>query len=103
MRKVKEYIPKVSHKDFQQMIKEAAEYNGWKVQFWWRSFHSPSGFPDLILCKPPRLIFAEIKVPPDKVKPAQQEWLDVLAKLPFAEIFIWYPADWDAITDVLSR
>ncbi len=94
MPRKKEYEPKISHTELQNAIVKFAKLKGWKCQYFWRNIHSPSGWPDLYLCRYPRTVVSELKVPPDRVKPAQQEWLDLLAMYPQNEVFVWYPDDW---------
>jgi len=61
-----------------EQIRDLCKTFGWKFYFTWSSIHSPRGMPDLILCKPPRLVFAELKTEKGKVSPHQQEWIDLL-------------------------
>jgi hypothetical protein len=61
-----------------------------------------AGWPDLVLVRPPRLIFAELKSDTGKVRPQQSQWLDVLRLLPQAETFLWRPCDWDSIVETLT-
>jgi hypothetical protein len=61
-----------------------------------------AGWPDLVLVRPPRIIFAELKSESGKVRPEQTEWLSVLRLLPGAETHLWRPADWDAVVETLT-
>lgn len=49
--------------------------------------------------RPPRLLFAELKVPPDKVKPEQLVWLDLLARVPGSEVWTFTP---DEVVEMLE-
>jgi VRR-NUC domain len=60
------------------------------------------GWPDLTLVRPPRLLFAELKSETGTLRPEQREWLDVLRLLPQAEVFLWTPADWNLLVEVLT-
>ena len=60
------------------------------------------GWPDLTLVRAPRLVFAELKSERGKLRPEQSDWLDVLRLLPQAEVFVWTPADWDELVEVLT-
>lgn len=42
------------------------------------SRHSPAGFLDLVMVRPPRLIFAELKTERGKITREQTEWMDDL-------------------------
>lgn len=68
------------------------------------SVKSESGFPDWVLLKPPRLLVVEAKrqgLWPTLPKPGrggrwrigQTEWLARWARLPQAEVFVWWPSD----------
>uniref|UniRef100_A0A6M3Y2U6 Putative VRR-NUC domain-containing protein n=1 Tax=viral metagenome TaxID=1070528 RepID=A0A6M3Y2U6_9ZZZZ len=70
----------MTHEDLRRQICDLATLYGWKVQWHWKSYHSPKGWPDLFLAhrEKGRAIVAELKVKRDKVTPDQQEWLDTL-------------------------
>jgi len=60
------------------------------------------GWPDLTFVRPPRLLFCELKSERGTLRPEQRDWLDVLRLLPHAEVFVWTPADWDTLVEVLT-
>lgn len=95
-------LPYITHTQFQNSILQLATLLGWKHFSVYDSRKSDRGWPDLVLVRPPRLLFAELKVKKDKVKPAQQEWLDVLAASGTTEVFVWRPSDWETIEDILK-
>lgn len=86
---------------FLQAVRDIAELLGWKCYHTWNSIHSPAGFPDLVLVRPPRIIFAELKLRGRKPTPAQQDWLNLLGECPQVEVYLWTPEDWDSIVEVL--
>ena len=92
----------ISEKQFEAQVKQMAKLTGWRYYHTWRSMHSPAGFPDCVMVKPPRLIFAELKSDTGKVSPEQQAWLDDLGKLVNVEVYLWRPADFDDIWEILS-
>ena len=51
------------------------------------------GFPDIVLCRPPRLLFVECKRETAKTTPEQVDWLNRLT-LAGAEVRVWRPSDW---------
>lgn len=51
------------------------------------------GFPDLVLVKPPRLMFVELKADRGSFGPDQAAWLGEL-ELTAAEVYVWRPAMW---------
>lgn len=78
----------------------------------WLRYHtadsrkSHQGFPDLVLLKPPRLIFAELKGDTEYGRRGptheQQLWLDGLAQIAVVETYLWTPSDWSEIQKILS-
>ena len=99
---------------FQLQVEHLAHLYGW------RTFHAPDnrprrtrtgrvakqrvtpGWPDLVLCRPPELIIAELKGPTTRVTDAQREWLAALAECGI-EVYLWRPVDMDAIHARLAR
>lgn len=92
----------ITEKDFRQQVLEAAQLLGWQSYFTWNSLHSPSGFPDLVLCRPPRIIFAELKKENGKVSPSQEEWILALGRCTGVESYLWRPSDIDTILEKLD-
>jgi len=100
-------------KEFQRAVIEYARMMGWRVHHtlpaitqsgrWITPVQGDVGFPDLVLCRPPRVIFAELKRVGGKVSVAQREWLDALQACNGVECYVWYPDDWEQILSVLSR
>lgn len=104
----------ITEKQFEAQVKDLAFLFGWKYYHTWRSIHSPAGFPDVVMVRPPRLIFAELKSEKGKLSPAQKEWLDLLTKcdkyefhsaqerlLPTIEVYLWRPHDIEEIAGIL--
>lgn len=88
-------------KRFTQAVVDLARALGWRVYHTWWSEHSAAGFPDLVLVRKGRLVFAELKVKA-VVKAAQREWLKALGEVPGVEVYLWrYPQDWPQIEQVL--
>ena len=94
-------IPAETEKSFQSWILDYARLMGWDAYHPWLSTHSASGWPDLALCRPPRLVFAELKSERGKTTDAQDRWLERLARCN-AEAYLWRPSDRDRITIVLG-
>jgi VRR-NUC domain. len=90
-----------TEKEFQQSIINVAHLLGWKVYHTWSSIRSVAGFPDLVLVRRDRLIFAEVKTENGKVTKAQQEWLDNLQHV--AEVYVFRPRDWTNVVDILGK
>ena len=90
--------------DLQSYISNAARANGWLVHHsrpgmmrsgkWATPLQGNPGLPDLILCKPPFLILAELKSQAGRVSQAQQQWLLALGGVPGIKAVIWRPSAW---------
>lgn len=89
-----------TEKQFRQMVIDACKLFGWAYYFTWNSLHSPAGFPDLVLVKGDRLIFAELKSDKGKVSEVQRLWLCDLIQTK-TEVYIWRPGDMEEIIGIL--
>jgi hypothetical protein len=70
----------------------------------WVTTTSVTGWPDLLLWstrQPGRHLAVELKVPPDRLKPEQQEVLAQLAESGF-ETYVWTPEDLQAAASILA-
>ena len=102
-----------SERDFQQAVVELARLCGWLVHHtrpaltqrgrWLTPIQGDAGFPDLVLCRPPRVIFAELKRNGARPTPQQQGWLDALSACAGVEVYLWTPADCQQIVETLQR
>jgi hypothetical protein len=90
----------MTEKQLQGNIVLAARELGWMVSFAWKSYNSPAGWPDLVLAKPPKLIFAELKSQKGKLRPEQERWRDALIACG-QEWHLWRPSDLDEVYAVL--
>jgi hypothetical protein len=93
----------LTEKEWQAQVLELAGLLGWATYHPWLSIHSPRGWPDLALVRPPRLLLVELKSEKGKVTPAQQHWLELLGACPGVEAHVWRPSDWDAVTEILKQ
>lgn len=59
------------------------------------------GWPDLVLAKRGRVVFAELKSDAGRLDDAQTAVLDTLREAG-AEVFVWRPRDWDGIVEALN-
>lgn len=90
-----------TERDLQRQVTDIAKMFRWQIYHPFLSKWSEKGFPDLTLIRPPRLVFAELKRDKAKTTPAQDEWLELLGACPGVEVYVWRPADLDAIVAVL--
>ncbi len=94
--------PNLSEKDWQQVVLDLAGWRGWRGYHTHDSRRSAPGFPDLILCRGPRLLALELKRDGGRPTRPQLEWLHVLGQVPGVEARIVRPADWPAVQDLLA-
>jgi hypothetical protein len=92
-----------TEREFMQQVFGIARDFGWSVYHPHLSKFGASGWPDLVLVKPPQLLFAELKTGSNKPTPSQQRWLDLLRAVPSVEVYLWRPSDMQHIAEVLSR
>ena len=112
-----DYLHKIENeRQFTRAVREEAEIAGWELIYHTHdSQRSDPGFPDLVLVRGDRIIFAELKYDRGyedwdtrrKRKAAvtadQKRWINGLAKVPGIEVYIWrYPADVNRLIDVLN-
>jgi hypothetical protein len=96
-----------AEKDLERKVKELAQLFGWHRYHTHRSDFSPAGYPDETLCRPPRLVLAELKSemawkrPHHGCSPEQLRWLDLLRAVPGVEVYLWRPADLEEIVRIL--
>lgn len=93
-------LPLQSEASFQAQVVKLAELLRYRVYHTWNSMHSTGGFPDLVLARRPRVIFAELKRQDKGPTPDQQAWLDELRACG-QEAYLWKPSDWDEIARIL--
>jgi hypothetical protein len=100
-------------RDFQRAVIDLARLTGWRVHHtrpaltrrgrWLTPIQGDAGFPDLVLCRGGRVIFAELKRVGGKPTAEQQAWLEALQACAGVECYLWTPDDWDAIEAILTR
>ncbi len=81
----------------QDAIVQTAQLHGW---YWFHdtdSRRNNAGLPDLILIKPPRVLFVEVKGDGDRLRPEQAHVLDLLAECDTIASGVVGPDDLEAI------
>lgn len=93
----------LSERDFQRQVVELAKICGWRVYHPFLSKWSERGFPDLTMvrARDGRLIFAELKTNKGRLTSDQAEWQNCLGTTA-AEVYVWRPADFESIADILG-
>lgn len=92
----------MTEKAFQAIVIKAAKLFHWLCYHTHDSRRSPEGFPDLVMVRRNRLIFAELKTEKGRVKLSQKEWLDALREAG-EETYVWRPSAWQDITRILTE
>jgi hypothetical protein len=107
---------KSEHDEFQAEVIRTAVLLGFEYYHTYDSRRSPAGWPDLVLCKFPRLLFVELKAGKDTIRTDQAKWLGLLQQFAGTwnsaqqfdkwmriEVHVWRaPGDWYAITKALG-
>lgn len=89
----------ISEKELMANVIELARFCGWMHYHTYESRRSPHGFPDLVLIRRGRLLFAELKSERGRLTIAQKSWLDELKDIELksgrvVEVHVWRPHDW---------
>lgn len=104
----------LSEAEFQSQVRQVAEIYRWGMHHNPESRRADPGFPDLVLVRPPRILFVELKTDRGRLdkrertdkkgKPLwnQQDWKDALEGCPGVEYYLWRPRDFDEIERVLA-
>ena len=100
-------------RDFQRAVIDLARLTGWRVHHtrpaltrrgrWLTPIQGDAGFPDLVLVRAGRVIFAELKRNGARPTPAQREWLEALQACAGVECYLWTPNNWQEIVCTLRR
>jgi VRR-NUC domain len=69
----------ISEKQFQAQVVELARLGGWLLYHTHDFRRSAPGFPDLVMVRPPRLVFAELKTEKGRIRPEQRVRLEGLS------------------------
>ena len=92
----------VTEAQWQRTVVEAAELFGWWVFHDHDSRRNQAGFPDLVLIRPPRVVFLELKRETGKLTRAQSEVLGMLEDCPGVEVEVARPSNWSSLCGWLS-
>ena len=108
----------ITESQFQQQVIQLAKLRGWlvhhtrpariKVQGV-ETYRTPiaghAGFPDLVLARRGRVIYAELKAQAGQLREDQIRWRDAMCppeRQAFCGWFLWRPSDWAQIERVLE-
>src|SRR5262245_12924791 len=91
----------VTEREFREALVGEAEGLGWRAYWTWRSDHSPSGWVDVVLLRPPEPpLFAELKAERGALTGPQRGCLAALRACG-QRGFRWRPSDWREVDAVL--
>lgn len=100
----------MSEKEFQGHVLDLARHHGWLCYHTFDSRRSQPGFPDLVMVRADRLLFAELKTEKGKLSAEQDNWINVLREFGNDVVanshhfypFVWRPSDLPEIERVLK-
>ena len=106
---------KLTEGAFQEMVMDLARARKWRVAhihdsrrqvkdergIRWVGDKDVAGFPDLVLVRLSRIIFAELKTDDGKVTEVQAQWLKELELTGKVEVCVWRPKTWDSVIALL--
>ncbi len=97
--------PPIPEAGFQRTVIDAALANGWLVFHDNDSRKNRKGFPDLVLVRPPVVLFLELKTEEGDPTDEQQEWIDKLKRCNIIEADVARPhhLDGDILPALTSR
>ena len=90
----------MTEKQWQKAVEREARRGGWMFYHTRYSLGSGAGFPDLVLVRGKRVIFAELKSDTGKLTPKQEEWAAALLGAG-AEWHLWRPMHADQVWETL--
>lgn len=101
----------LSEAEFQRQVVEIARAWGWRschvgkarVGKRWVTPTSVAGFPDLVLVRPPQLVFLELKKHGGRTRAEQLDWIGDLQRCAGVEAYIVGPADADDVWRLLAQ
>jgi hypothetical protein len=100
------YVLEMTEKQFQDLITEAADANGWLHYHTHDSRRSDPGFPDLVLVKPGHpILFLEVKREKGRVSWQQTAWLNAINAADGDHVIacLVRPSDWPWIALELGK
>ena len=80
---------------------ETAQWLGYMAFHVYDSRRCRAGFPDLVLLRANRIIYAELKTERGRLSPDQRVWLDALTEAG-CYCYLWRPSDVDEVIRILE-
>lgn len=99
-------LERMTEAEFQKQVLEWARRGNWLCHHThdsrFQEWGTDRGFPDLVLVRPPRVLFVELKREKGNVTSNQALWIFKLENCPGIEAYIWRPTDGDEVKRVLN-
>lgn len=95
-------LPAITERQWQEQVTQLAQLYDWAHYHPFDSRRSVAGWPDLVLARPPELLFVELKTDRGRLSPAQRAWLELLTACG-QEVHVWRPRDFDDVHERLRR
>jgi len=92
----------LTERAWMRVVVEYAHLRGWGCYHTHDARHSVAGFPDLVLVRGTRLLFAELKRPGAHLTAAQTTWLADLGRVPGVAVAVWRPDDFEEVQRALA-
>jgi hypothetical protein len=102
VRRIKELLT-FSEAQWQRYVLDIAKRGKWRAYHTYDSRRSHKGYPDLTLCRPPRLVYVELKTQKGRLRPEQEEWGEALKQCPGVEYYLWRPSHEPEVREVLLK
>lgn len=91
----------MSEKEFQGHVLSLAVAKGWRCYHTYDSRRSQPGFPDLVMVRGGRIVFAELKSERGKLSEPQMEWILALREVEERVDYYVMDAGWDDPSDTM--
>ncbi len=92
---------KMTEKEWLSQVLQLARANNWLCYHTRDARRSDPGFPDLVMVRDGRLIFAELKTEKGRMSKAQINWAWELRQVAGLHVQVWRPSDWPQVEAAL--
>lgn len=92
----------LTEKQWQRLVTDTADLFRWKWAHFPQMAGNPKGWPDLVLMKNGKTVYAELKTEKGQVSPAQRAWHDDCLLYGII-VYVWRPSDWPRVVKVLGE
>lgn len=91
----------IPERDWQEQVIHLATLGQWRHFHPYNMRRSDPGWPDLVLVRPPEILFVELKAQRGRLSQAQKDWIALLEACG-QEIHVWRPGDVDEVVRRLT-